>query len=248
MCNMLADRPFLSLIIPAHNEARRLPGTLGKVFAFLAAQTFPSEVLVVENGSRDDTVRVVEHLLPQHPTLRLLQEVQRGKGLAVRRGMLEARGEYRFLCDADLSMPIEHVLRFIPPQLQDFDIAIASREAPGSVRYNEPAYRHHIGRGFNLLVRLLALPGFHDTQCGFKCFHALAAEDLFAVQRLDGLGFDVEVLFIAGKRGYRIIELPIPWYFDPDSRVRLIQDSLGMLADIIRIRRLWRQGAYAQAK
>jgi len=128
--------------------------------------------------------------------------------------------------------------------LKHFDIAIASRELPGATRYNEPVYRHWVGRGFNLLVRLLAVPQFHDTQCGFKCFRAEAAEDLFAIQQLQGWSFDVEVLFLALKRGYRVIEVPIPWYFNADSRVRLVRDSIAMFTDLIKIRVNWRRGIY----
>jgi glycosyltransferase involved in cell wall biosynthesis len=118
---------------------------------------------------------VAETFARSHPGLRVLRETRRGKGLAVRRGILAATGDYRFICDVDLSMPIEQVTRFLPPALMDAPIAIASREAPGAVRYDEPAHRHWVGRGFNLLVRLLAVPGLHDTQCGFKCFRADAA-------------------------------------------------------------------------
>ncbi|MGD8760149.1 MAG: glycosyltransferase family 2 protein [Anaerolineales bacterium] len=236
--------PFLSIIIPAHNEEHRLPNSLGQVFAFLGAQPYTSEVLVVENGSQDQTAQVVKELIPENPTLRLLQEIRRGKGLAVKRGMLEAKGDYRFLCDADLSMPIQEVNRFLPPRLDDYDIAIGSREVAGAIRYHEPLYRHWVGRVFNLLVRVLAVPGFQDTQCGFKCFRAAVAEDLFSIQQLGGLGFDVEVLFLALKRGYRVVEVAIPWYFDPDSRVRMFRDSLAMFRDILWIKRSWRRGGY----
>ena len=236
--------PLLSVIIPALNEEHRLPKNLRHILEFLDVQTYPSEVLVVDSGSQDRTSAVVERLLSENPSLRLFREEERGKGRAVRRGMLEAEGQYRFICDADLSMPIENVNSFLPPQLEGFDIAIASREVPGAIRYNEPAYRHWIGRGFNLLVRLLAVPQFHDTQCGFKCFRAEVAEELFSIQRLQGWGFDVEVLFLAMKRGHGVVEVPIPWYFNSDSRVRLLKDSVGMFTDLIQIRRNWRMGIY----
>ncbi|MCK4626041.1 MAG: glycosyltransferase, partial [Phycisphaerae bacterium] len=212
--------------------------------------------LVVENGSGDRTFEVAQSFgksvaantaatapTPGHPSLRVLREEMRGKGLAVRRGMLEARGQYRFLCDADLSMPIAEVNRFLPPLLEDFDIAIGSREAPGSV-VTQPASRRRIGRVFNAIVRILALPGLRDTQCGFKCFRAGVAEDVFRRQRLDSMAFDVEVLRIARGRGYRILEVPITWNFDPDSRVRLFRDSLRMVAELLTIRRNVRRGLY----
>ncbi len=236
--------PLLSVIIPAFNEEHRLPGNLKRVLDFLGTQPYASEVVVVDNGSQDRTSAIVEQIMQKNPSLRLIREPTRGKGLAVRRGMLETEGDFRFICDADLSMPIENVNDFLPPKLENFDIAIASRELPGAVRYNEPAYRHWVGRGFNLLVRLLAVPQFHDTQCGFKCFRAEAAEHLFAIQRLQGWSFDVEVLFLALKRGYRVIEVPIPWYFNPDSRVRLMRDSIAMFMDLIKIRLNWSRGIY----
>lgn len=233
--------PFLSLIIPAYNEEQRLRRTLTQIQAFLSEQPYESEVLVVENGSQDRTAAVAEDFAPE---VRLLREPKRGKGLAVRRGMMEASGDFRFICDADLSMPIEEVIRFLPPKLDDYDIAIASREVPGAVRYNEPAYRHWIGRTFNLLVRTMAVPGFQDTQCGFKCFTAEAAEALFPMQRIDGWTFDVELLYVALRLGYRVKEVPINWYYFPGSRVRIVQDSWLMLTDLFRIRRNWRRGLY----
>ena len=150
--------------------------------------------------------------------------------------MLAASGDYRFICDADLSMPIEEVNLFLPPLVPRFDVAIASREIPGAVRYNEPYYRHLIGRAFNLLVRILTLPGLHDTQCGFKCFRAEVADELFPLQMITGWTFDVEILFIARKRGLRVIEIPINWYFNAGSRVSILRDSAVMFADLFRIR------------
>jgi dolichyl-phosphate beta-glucosyltransferase len=158
--------------------------------------------------------------------------------------MLAARGEYRFICDADLSMPIEEVNKFLPPALDRYDVAIGSREAPGARRFNEPLYRHLMGRLFTTIVKLLAVRGFEDTQCGFKCFRAEVACDLFGVQRLNGMSFDVEALFIAQRRGYKIVEVPINWYFSAESRVRLIDDSLRMVGELLEVRRNWRRGAY----
>lgn len=242
----MSSRPYLSIVIPAHNEANRLPPSLQKIHDFLAMQPYEAEVVIVENGSHDRTLEVAQAFARNTPApyVRVFQESARGKGLAVRRGMLEARGEYRFICDADLSMPIEQVNRFLPPLLKDSQVAIGSREVKGAVRYDEPAYRHLIGRVFNWMVRLVALPGLQDSQCGFKCFRADVAEDVFPLQKLGGMSFDVEVLFIARKRGYRIQEVPIDWYFDPDSRVRLVNDSLRMFFDLIEIRRNAREGCY----
>ncbi len=237
-------KPFLSIIIPAHNEESRLPQTLTQIATFLQTQAYSAEIVVVENGSTDRTLELARDFERRMPNLRALHERGRGKGLAVRRGMLEAEGEYRFICDADLSMPIAEVNRFIPPWLPDLDIAIASREAPGAIRFNEPAYRHFTGRVFNTLVRLTALPGLQDTQCGFKCFRGVVADEIFPLQTITGWTFDVEVLYIARRRGYRIVEIPIPWYFDSHSKVRVIKDSLRMAMDLLAIRRNARHGLY----
>jgi glycosyltransferase involved in cell wall biosynthesis len=236
--------PFLSLIIPAHNEEHRLPATLHRVQQFLAAQDYSSDIWVIENGSRDRTAEVAQAFARSHPEVHVRREEVAGKGRAVRHGMLAASGEHRFICDADLSMPIGELNRFLPPQMDGVDVVIASREAPGAQRFGEPAYRHWIGRAFNLLVRSLALPQLQDTQCGFKCFRGQVAQDLFSVQRLDGWTFDVEVLYIATRRGYRIVELPIPWVHIPGSRVRLLRDSWAMFTDLFRIRRNWSRGLY----
>ena len=235
---------FLSIIIPAYNEAHRLPATLEKIFAFLEKQPYSAEIVVIENGSQDDTLAIARRYESEHPQLRVYHETQRGKGLAVRRGMREAIGAYRFMCDADLSMPIDEVNRFIPPKLEDFDVAIASREAPGAQRFNEPWYRHLIGRGFNTMIRILALPELQDTQCGFKCFRGALVDDLFNHQTITGWSFDVEILYIARARGYKIVEIPIPWYFNADSKVRVFSDSFQMGIDLLNIRRNARRGEY----
>ena len=239
--------PLLSIIIPAYNEERRLPGTLDEIHQFLSEQTYSYEVLVVENGSSDRTLEIAQAYQGRFPYIKALHEDGRGKGLAVRAGMLAAEGEYRFICDADLSMPIAEVNRFIPPLMPAADIVIASREAPGAVRYNEPEYRHLTGRMFSLVVRWLALPGLRDTQCGFKCFHAAVAEEVFPLQTIDGWTFDVEVLYIARRRGYKIVEIPIPWYYAAESKVKIFKDLGKVIRDLVRIRaNAWR-GVYDAA-
>jgi dolichyl-phosphate beta-glucosyltransferase len=242
--NNLRERPFLSIVIPALNEANRLPGTLAKIDGFLRQQPYSAEVIVVENGSIDNTVEVVQRFAEDHSYLKLFAGEPRGKGRAVKRGMLEACGEYRFICDADLSMPIEEVAKFLPPRLDHYEIAIASREAKGARRYGEPWYRHLMGRINNFLIKLITVRGFEDTQCGFKSFSREAAEDLFRIQRMNGIGFDVELLYVAQKRGYRIVEVPINWYYNDDSKMRLIQDSLGIIREMFEIRRNWSNGLY----
>lgn len=236
--------PFLSIIIPAHNEENRLPKTLEQIFAFLDKQDYSSEVLVIENGSADRTFEIASEFLKGHVNLSVIHEEQRGKGNAVRRGMLTARGELRFICDADLSMPIEELPKFISPIQEGFDIAIGSREAPGAIRYNEPPYRHLGGRAINFIIRSFILPGLNDTQCGFKCFRANTTESLFHQQTLTGWSFDIELLYLARRKKMRIREIPIQWYFDADSKVNAVRDALRMISDIFRIHLNAMRGVY----
>lgn len=237
--------PYLSLVIPAFNEARRLPETLKKAHTFLEAQKYSYEIIVVENGSQDNTLEVARQFAREIKQLRVLHEKQRGKGHAVRSGMLIARGDYRFMADADLSMPVEGISQFLPPALEQLDIAIGSREVPGAVRYHEPVYRHIGGRAINLLIRLLALPGLHDTQCGFKCFRGPVADDLFLNQTMTGWSFDVELLYVARLRGYQIEEIPVHWYYRSESKVNPVKDAMRLIVDILQIRANARRGMYA---
>lgn len=241
------ERPLLSIIIPAHNEEYRLPIALDKIEAFLQTQAYPTEVIVVENGSHDRTLAIAQDFALTHPYLRVLKVETRGKGLAVKAGMLAANGDYRFICDADLSMPIDEIVKFLPPYSDGYDISIATREGKEAKRVDEPEYRHMIGRINNWIIKLTILRGFEDTQCGFKMFNRAAAEDLFGVQRMTGIGFDIELLYVAQKRGYKIREVPITWYFSAESRMRLVQDSLKLLTEIFEIKRNWREGLYAPA-
>ncbi len=234
---------LLSIIIPAYNEEHRLPRSLQAIDRFLSTQPYAAEVVVVENGSTDQTTAVAEAFASNHPYVHVLHSAK-GKGAAVRVGMLTAVGKYRFMCDADLSMPIEEVTKFLPPALDNYHVAMASREAPGARRFNEPFYRHFMGRIFNLIVRLLAIPQFQDTQCGFKCFEGQTADDVFRLQSMDGLGFDVEAVAIALDRGYTVVEVPINWYFDADSRVRPVHDTIRMVREVLQVRRNLRAGVY----
>ena len=201
-------------------------------------------MIVAENGSTDKTFEVAQKFAERHKNLRVIHNEERGKGGAVQCGVREADGEYVFICDADLSMPVEEISKFLPPALKDFDIAIGSREAPGAVRYNEPYYRHLTGRVFNMLIRLMVLPNLQDTQCGFKCLRAEVARDIFPFQTLTGWAFDVELLYIAHQHGYRILEIPIDWVFNADSKVRVLRDSWRMFIDLLVIRRNARRGLY----
>ena len=227
---------FLSIIIPAFNEEKRLPDSLPKIIHFVRQQAYPIEVIVVDDGSADRTAAVVREFQKDAPFISLLPVEHGGKGHAVKAGMQQAKGEYLFLCDSDLSMPIDEVTKFLPPALDGYDVAIASREISGARRYGEPPYRHLMGRVFNLIVRLLAVPGVQDTQAGFKCFRRQAARQLFPLQTIKGWGFDVEVLFIAQRRGLRIVEVPIHWYYMNRSRVRPVQDTYNMLREVLKVR------------
>lgn len=238
---------FLSIIVPAHNEENRLPDTLKQVIRFLEGQSFTSEIVIVENGSLDKTFEIAQEFAKKNKGIRVIQS-ERGKGAAVKRGMLEAKGEYRFMCDADLSMPVDEIVKFIPPELDGFDIAIASREAKGAVRYNEPAYRHFGGRGINFIIQTLILPGLNDTQCGFKCFRAEVAEDIFSLQTLHGWSFDIELLYIARKHGYQVKEIPIHWFHHPETKVSALRDAVQMIKDIFRIHANARRGLYKNAR
>ena len=236
--------PYLSIILPAHNEEMRLPETLTQLENYLASHDFESELIIVENASSDATLEIATEFALRNQNCIVLSENIPGKGNAVRAGMLAARGTYRFVCDADLSMSIDQVDLFLPPRCSGYDIAIGSREAPGAQRIDEPIYRHLIGRVFNTMVRWLTLPGLQDTQCGFKCFTARAAETLFPLQTMEGWTFDVEILAIALKRGYKVVEVPIRWRYFPGSKVRVLQDSFHMATDLITIRRRLRKGEY----
>jgi glycosyltransferase involved in cell wall biosynthesis len=240
----MKDSPLLSLIIPAYNEGSRLPETLPQVIKYVSEQSRGAEIIVVDNNSNDDTYDIAEGFKANYPFIKVLREPVQGKGAAVRTGMLEAQGEYLFMADADLSMPIVEVSKFLPPNLGDYDVAIASREVKGAVRYNEPGYRHLMGRVFNLVVKLLAVPGFQDTQAGFKCFRRRVALDILEKQTIDGWAFDVELLYIAQRRGYEIVEVPINWYYRSNSRINPLGDAIDMFREVIRIRLNGWRGIY----
>ena len=234
----------LSIIVPAYNEARRLPATLDRLVSFAESLPFAIEVLVVDNASTDSTKAIVMGYVSRSPVVRYLHEALRGKGAAVRTGIMAASGEYLLFSDADLAVPIGEAGNFLPPRLRDFDIAIGSREAEGAKRYGEPFRRHLMGRVFNLLVRGLLLPGLQDTQCGFKCFRRDVAQDLFPAGTIHGWSFDVEILYIARLRGYRIAEVPVRWYYGEESKVRPLRDTWRMLNELRKIRENGRRGLY----
>jgi dolichyl-phosphate beta-glucosyltransferase len=228
----------LSVVIPAFDEAIRLPPTLARMREYLDAGPDSYEVLVVDDGSRDDTVAVAEALAAEWPQLRVLRLPEnRGKGAAVREGMLNAGGALRAFSDADLSTPIEELPRLRERLGGACQVAIASRDAPGSdIQIHQPAWREFMGRTYNRILRLLVLPGIRDTQCGFKLFTAEAAEALFTPLETFRFGFDAEVLVRAHRRGWKIAEVPVKWRHVEESRVGGIGDALRMLYDLVRLR------------
>jgi dolichyl-phosphate beta-glucosyltransferase len=232
----------LSVVIPAYNEARRLPATLVRVRAHLAARGLTHEIVVVDDGSADDTAAVARAAGDAVRVLR--HEPNRGKGYAVRRGMLAATGERRLMTDADLSTPIDELARLEAEVDRGFDVAIGSRAVAGArIEVRQPAYREAMGRLFNVLVQALLLPGLSDTQCGFKLFTAAAAAAAFGACRLDGFCFDVEALYVARRHGLRIAEVPIVWRNDAATRVGIGGGGAAFL-DLLRIRLLALRGAY----
>ena len=245
----------LSVVIPAYNEERRLPATLRQVLAYLEAQAYASEVIVADDGSSDSTAAIVDHLAAQHPSLRVLRLDHRGKGFAVRAGALAATGSFVLLCDADLATPIEEWERLAPFFEQGYAVVIGSREGLGAARLGEPWYRHLMGRVFNAVVQVIAIPGIQDTQCGFKAFTHEAGHDLFQRVQIYGenaptvvgaavTAFDVEVLFLARKRGYRIHEVPVVWRYGTETKVDPLRDSYRNFRDVLAVRWYALRGKY----
>lgn len=226
----------LSIVIPAFNEARRLPGTIADVVRYLDAREAAAEVLIVENGSGDETGRLADDAAAQDARFQAMHLPERGKGRAVRAGVLAGRGRIVAFCDADFSMPVDELDLLLEGVKRGADIAIASREAAGARRIGEPWLRHLQGRVFNWLVRVLAVAGLQDTQCGFKAFRREAAREVFRRQLLTGWAFDVEVLFLARRLGLVICEVPVTWRYDPSSRVRPVHDTIAMMREVLSIR------------
>lgn len=239
-----ASRPQLSIVIPAYNEARRLPESFARLYDYLQHQPYLAEVIVVDDGSEDSTAAVVRAWMGRWHALRLIEIAHTGKGAAVRAGALAAQGEWLFLADADFSMPVQELALFCPAEAHAPDILIGSREAPGAQRIGEPFYRHLMGRAFNLAVRMSLVPGISDTQCGFKRLRREVALDLFLHQTITGWGFDVELLYVAQLRGYTIREAPVSWYYKSGSKVHPLRDTFSMGRDLMRIWRNARSSTY----
>ncbi len=230
---------YLSVVIPAYNEEARLGKTLERVFDYLSKKGYPFEVVVVDDGSTDNTVGVADVFAAEHKNLKMVKNgVNRGKGFSVRHGVENAAGQYILFSDADLSTPIEDLEKLFPKLLDGgYDVAIGSRALKGSdVRIHQPWYRELMGKVFNKVVRLFTLHGFKDTQCGFKLFKARVARDVFAKQRIERFSFDVEALYLVRKMGCRTAEVPVTWYNSPRSTVSIAGDPVQMFKDVIKIR------------
>lgn len=242
-------RPELSLIIPSFNEELRLPGTLAAIAKYIRASRRHTEVIVVDDGSRDQTAAVAALYANQLPGLRVLRNSEnRGKGYSVRRGMLEAHGRTVLFTDADLSAPIEEADKLLAA-LIDHDVAIGSRAVDRSlISVRQSRFREVAGIIFNLMVRLALRLPFVDTQCGFKAFRRDPCRIIFEQQRIERFGFDPELLYLARHHGLRAAEIPVRWAHSPATKVSMLRDSLQMFLDIFVIRWNALLGRYPQAK
>lgn len=240
--------PVYSIIIPAYNESERITATLESVAAYARQQKWDAEVLVVNDGSRDNTVAVVEQLARSHPFIRIIENPgNRGKGYSVRNGMLQARGQILLFSDADLSSPIEEAPKLFEALAAGADVAIGSRWLRAELQsQRQPLLRQIYGRMFNIALRILLGLNFRDTQCGFKAFRREAAQRIFPLQKIERWGFDPEILFLARKLGYRTVEIPVRWAHSAGTRLHPLRDGMRMVWEIFRVRWYALTGQYAQ--
>lgn len=242
----MADKPHLSVIIPAYNEEPNFKkGAIDNVPKYLEKQSYTWEILIVDDGSDDETAKLADEFAKTNKNVRVIKNPHQGKAETVKKGVQEATGELILFTDFDQATPIDEVDRLLPffPQ---YDIVIGSRQLPGAKREKEPLHRHLMGLVFNIIVQMIAVRGIWDTQAGFKCFKADIAKDLFGKLKVYGKGvkvqgalvtaFDVELLFIAKKKGYKIKEVPIVWHHVATSRVNPLKDSARMFRDVVKIR------------
>lgn len=231
------NEPIVSIVIPAYNEEDRIVKTLPQIFSYFEDSQYTYEIIIVDDGSTDDTVSVVRNIVKDYSNVKIIQGVEnRGKGYAVRKGLLAGTGQYMLFMDADLSTPIEQLGAFIPWLEKGYDICIASRGLSDSqILQHQPFYREWMGKIFNRVIRLTLWLPFSDTQCGFKCFRSEIIQHLVPLLRVDRFGFDVELLYVAKRLGYKIKEIGVPWTNSSDSKVGLIMDPVKMLATIPKI-------------
>ena len=222
----------LSIVIPTYNESHGIKQTLGAIYEYLGDQNYSYEVILCDDGSYDLTIRIAKEFFGGKSNLQILSLSHKGKGSAVKTGMVTARGQYRFMCDADLAMPLDQIERFLKEITNGCDIAIGSRELSDSKRFGEPMLRYFAGRVFNLFVKFVAKRKYQDTQCGFKCFSSEAADKIFPLVRTNGWAFDVEVLLLADRYGFSVSQVPIDWRHGKKSKVDLRSAALQMIRDI----------------
>jgi dolichyl-phosphate beta-glucosyltransferase len=238
-------KPYISLIIPAYNEETRIERSLNSALDYFNSNSISAEIIVVNDGSKDNTPAVVESF--GHGVKLLNQPRNMGKGAAVRTGMLAAVGDYRIFSDADFSTPIYEIEKVVALLKQDFDVCIGSRaEDPSMIKVHQPFYREFMGKAFNKFVQLLLVKGIKDTQCGFKGFRATAADVLFNHAKINGFSFDVEILFLAKKLGLRVTQTPVEWYNDLRSTVNPITDSFNMIIELFKIRFLHKNLSFSK--
>lgn len=245
-----------SIVIPTYNESDKITATLTQLTSFLSGFANDYEILVIDDGSTDVTAQRVSDYSVDNPKVQLIKNSHKGKGIAVWTGIMRAEGEYIYLCDADLSTPATELKKLaVWIKDHDFDVVIASREGIGAQRINEPLYRHLMGRIFNFIIQMIAIPGIKDTQCGFKLFKKEVAKQIFTKLKVYNpqssllkkayMGaYDVEVLYIALRHGYKIKEVPVIWKYVKTSRLAPITDSLSMVRDVIKIRLNGTKGLY----
>lgn len=249
------SQPFLSIVFPSYNEINNINrGVINEIKSYLSQVNFTYEVIFSDDGSTDETTKAISKQIDGLENFRLLNNPHRGKAATVKVGVLAAKGEWILFSDFDQSTPLSEVEKLFKKSDEGYQVIIGSREMKGAVRDKEPFHRHLMGRGFNLLVRLLAIPGIQDTQCGFKLFEGKLAHNLFNrlviygtnKERTDAFtgAFDVEVLFIARKLGAKIAEVPIFWKHHETNRVSPLKDSIRMLYDILKIRLAAFNGKY----
>jgi dolichyl-phosphate beta-glucosyltransferase len=228
----------LSVVVPAYNEQDCIAETLEKILSFLAAKPFDYEIIVVDDGSTDRTSDIVTKLRASIPKMNLLKnDKNRGKGAAVRRGVLSANGDFVLFLDADFSTPIEEFDKFQPHLENGAHVVIGSRrERDSAILVRQPWYRVYMGHTFSILARVLLAPPIHDFTCGFKCLEASAAKKIFGKQSLDDWSFDAEILHIAYKKKFQIMQVPVSWENHPDSKVKIIESTIKAFWGIIKIR------------
>jgi dolichyl-phosphate beta-glucosyltransferase len=247
------EKRMLSVVIPAYNEARNFSeGHLENAYNYLTQQSYPFEMILVDDGSTDDTLSRLHEFADERTEVRVIANTHQGKARTVQTGMLSAQGSHRLFTDFDQSTPISELEKLLPFRNKKYDVVIGSREVKGSKREDEPWYRHLMGKGFNLVVQIFAVRGIRDTQCGFKLFSGDAAEDLFGRLKVTDAAsktaftgaFDVELLFLATKLGYKIAEVPVYWKHVESVRVNPVKDSLRMFVEVVKIRLTDLAGGY----